>query len=58
MTTGGSVTLGRSLGSSRPTMSSLMLKSRSVNALLYGGGDRNPTSLENGENNEAKSISK
>lgn len=58
MMTGGSVTVGLSLDSSQRTMLSLMLKPRSVRALLDGSGDRKTSSLENGENNEAKNISK
>lgn len=58
MMTGGLVTVGPSLGSSRRTTLSLMLKPRSVSALMDGVGDRNTISLENGENNEAKNTSK
>lgn len=57
--TGGLVTVGPSLDSSPPTMSSLMLKPRFVSALLDEGWcDHNTSSLENGEKNEAKNISK
>lgn len=56
--TGGLVTVGPSLDSSPPTMWSLMLKPRYVSASLDGVGDPILSSLENGEKNEAKNISK
>lgn len=56
MMTGGSATVGPSLDCSRPTMSSLMLKSRVVSALSDGVGDPISSSLENGENNGAKDV--
>lgn len=59
MMTGGSVTAGPSLDCSRPTMSSLMLKSRLVSSLSDGVGGLVSSSLENGERtNEAKNVSR